>query len=337
MSGYDEGPTDRRWEMKPARESRRARTRKRSWFYRFAEKLDDTIETHPVARLCGLCFAVFGGLVLIGTGIQIMWEYESRQADRVARAWETISRPVSGNTGKGDALTYLFAIGREPGSIDLSCERSGGSLQNGDCNTETVIENFKVDGRETEPWAQGWNISHTSFQSAKLSFFHFSEVVAEQTRFVRSVLQNTGFEGGNVSDIAFINSAVLSTDITASKGVTFTGNMLDRTFVLISAGPGGEGFHFQSSRNIASAKFPPTLVVILSRFSETVFAMPGISYCGPGDKQPTPEEWFLAMENHACHLSEDQARKAFPKVWREIKRFPGMDEFRTFLKAQSSG
>lgn len=50
----------------------------------------------------------------------------TRREEAIARAWNTLTTPATGNSGKREALEYLAAQGVSLRGIDLSCKKMGG-------------------------------------------------------------------------------------------------------------------------------------------------------------------------------------------------------------------
>ncbi len=86
----------------------------------------DQFERHPLTRLFAGSFLVLGmlGLLLDLSDKQV--ERDNRQEERIARAWQLLTTPASGNSGKVWALEYLYRNAVSLRGIDLSCETMGG-------------------------------------------------------------------------------------------------------------------------------------------------------------------------------------------------------------------
>ena len=54
-------------------------------------------------------------------------DYKDRQTQRLAQAWELVTRPAPGNSGKVPALEYLNSQGIELVGIDLSVKSNKGA------------------------------------------------------------------------------------------------------------------------------------------------------------------------------------------------------------------
>ena len=72
--------------------------------------------------------AVFVGLAfVIPTAIALCIDLEDRQTQRIAQAWELVTRTAPGNSGKGPALEYLKSQEIALTGIDLSADSNRGS------------------------------------------------------------------------------------------------------------------------------------------------------------------------------------------------------------------
>ncbi|MEM7428553.1 MAG: hypothetical protein AAF441_20880 [Pseudomonadota bacterium] len=95
-------------------------------------------QSFPI-QLAAIMAAVIGFGTLIATLIQIQEdiasktiERENLRRDRIERAWDRILIPVSGNTRKGEAISYLLSEGVDLTGIDVSCQRTGNWNANAD-------------------------------------------------------------------------------------------------------------------------------------------------------------------------------------------------------------
>ena len=80
---------------------------------------DAWLWTEVAAVVIGLAF-------IIPTAIALWIDLEDRKTQRIAQAWELVTRPAPGNSGKVPALEYLNSQGLSLVGIDLSTESNGG-------------------------------------------------------------------------------------------------------------------------------------------------------------------------------------------------------------------
>ncbi|MBZ4021898.1 hypothetical protein CKO11_05420 [Rhodobacter sp. TJ_12] len=124
---------------------------------------------------------LMGTLVSIGLGLWAFGEERStRQAEALSRAWEVVTTPVPGNSGKRSALEYLAAQGLTLRGIDLSCARMGGNWHETElyCQNPVDLEGLaprapkgaQVDLRMAH--LEGAALSGADFAGANLSYAH---------------------------------------------------------------------------------------------------------------------------------------------------------------------
>ena len=68
-------------------------------------------------------------------------ERENARLDRIERAWNRVLRPAGGNTGKGEAVSYLINQGVSLEGLDLSCEVDEIS---GTCENPQIVDQINV-------------------------------------------------------------------------------------------------------------------------------------------------------------------------------------------------
>lgn len=73
-------------------------------------------------------------------------EDDARRLAAISQAWETLLRPVGGNTGKGAALTLLLQQGQSIAGADLSCEGVG-TWRDGTCLNPAIFSDLDLVGR----------------------------------------------------------------------------------------------------------------------------------------------------------------------------------------------
>lgn len=159
--------------------------------------------------LVGLVFAV--GLFLN--------ELKERQEDRIVQAWQLITAPAPGNSGKREALEYLnsrslcLPIGlqlpiygncwKERVSltgIDLSSQRHGGSVYLENINLEGAnLENANLSGTYLlAANLQRSRLTGTDLSNAQLTGVDFSQAHIVEADLTRAVLISTEFRGARI-------------------------------------------------------------------------------------------------------------------------------------------
>jgi len=81
---------------------------------------DAWLWTEVAAVVIGLAF-------VIPTAFALWIDLEDRRTQRIAQAWELVTRPAPGNSGKGSALEYLKSQDIPLIGIDLSEDTNQGS------------------------------------------------------------------------------------------------------------------------------------------------------------------------------------------------------------------
>lgn len=90
----------------------------RSWI----ERIADSFETNPFSRFViglGAFLAVLSFVGVAATAWGIWLQYQSIEEERVARAWQSLSFPATGNSGKGEAIEYLNRRGERLVGINI--------------------------------------------------------------------------------------------------------------------------------------------------------------------------------------------------------------------------
>ena len=130
---------------------------------------DAWVWTEVAAVVIGLAF-------VIPTAIALWIDLKDRQTQRIAQAWELVTRPASGNSGKRPALEYLNSQGIALVGIDLSKEANQGNSYLQSLNLSgAYLADANLSGAQL--WdanlseAQLWdaNLSGTDLRKANLS------------------------------------------------------------------------------------------------------------------------------------------------------------------------
>lgn len=147
--------------------------------------IDEWIENNPLFRLCGLLGAIVAFVVVVGTGWQIWSETEERQLERefrrnaqIAQAYGILYRSVGGNTGKGEALTFLFNNGAMPNGLNTSCQETLGYVPNGaGCPNPPILTGLILDGMERQ------RLRAATGQNADINPFTYFDPLRESVYF----------------------------------------------------------------------------------------------------------------------------------------------------------
>lgn len=344
----------RRQEQRALRAARRrsfqAVSSSRGNIFRFAAWLDEEVETNPVVRLLGLAFAVFGGLVLVGTGFQIIWDYEARQEDRIFRAYETLSSTASGNRGQGAAATYLLAQGHSLEGLDLSCRTSGELTEilkrtlNDElygCGYLPIIDGIVSENTDL----YNWNLSGTIISNLRISGA-WLDGVFKGTEFNRIKLSDSGIYGD-------LNGATIFDSKFERSRIRYWGDpdAIDPFMYIyysdisgLRIDTGHRRYFIVTQDNYAWADRPPS--ILEARLHQPCYegeelrcwttrgvpmqALTGVQYCDPlartdmgGPVENLVEGLTSEMRtdkvNPNCRsMTASEARKRFPLAWRHI-------------------
>ena len=110
---------------------------------------DAWLWTEVAAVVIGLAF-------VIPTAVALWIDLEDRKTQRIAQAWELVTRTAPGNAGKGPALEYLNSQGIALVGIDLSVDSNGG---------QSYLAGVDLSGADLEQA----NLSETNLRYANLS------------------------------------------------------------------------------------------------------------------------------------------------------------------------
>lgn len=189
------------------------------------------------ATLLAAISAVIAFIVVLFTAYQIVVDLDDRAEERlvrkdegVSRSWDRLLGPAVGNTGKGDALTYLFKSEAVLDGIDLSCE----SLGNWDGDTKTcskrvIFAGISLDAAsrpktmafvphgsiseviDTKGQAYDVDLRHADIRDMTLRDFVFDRLNASQSKIRGLVLENSTISGD------FTNTSITECTLRSSR------------------------------------------------------------------------------------------------------------------------
>ncbi|QOF72618.1 hypothetical protein IG197_05975 [Aminobacter sp. SR38] len=297
---------------RPARAT--ATVTQRPWrrkVYDGAVSVDRFIETNPFIRLLGLAGALFGFVVLVLTGLQIREDFASRQEERVARAWETIYRPIPGNTGKGPAINAIHRTGATLQGLDLSCKQMKGWFEGRTyCEIPPIIADLDlapIGSTEMLPLC-GWNLSGTTITNSTIRAALISGDMTS-TKIIDSTFEAVEFQS-NLAGASFDN-------------VDLTNSTIELTCNLAGMSGNLSGLKINDFESCASDQNLPSTTIwawannppSLRKLDDLEFKpIPGFVYCDsakPKNDRTRNSEW-----GQVCHrISEQEARKRYPREW----------------------
>lgn len=146
------------------------------------ERAADEFETHPISRLAIGLGAVLTTLSVFGvaaTALGVWYQYKSNTEERVARAWQTVSGPAAGNSGKGQAIEFLHERGENLVGIHLG----GASKANGAYISGLKLQDAIID----RP-----NLSFAELKKVDFEHVHIQMAKAHEA-FITGKFKNSGF------------------------------------------------------------------------------------------------------------------------------------------------
>lgn len=181
------------------------------WIESKSENPAKLIKSSPTFTLLSTLGATLGFLVLIATAYQIRIELIDQQAERlirkeeaISRAWSRLTQRAAGNTGKGQALSFLAKNGIDFSGIDLSCETTGGWKNSSNtCARRVHFSGLNLSGKS----GTGVNIDTDGF--------HVFDVDFADGFFLRFRMENGSISDGNFSRTILSTAFIANSHITA--------------------------------------------------------------------------------------------------------------------------
>lgn len=198
----------------------------------FVRPLTLYITHSPIVQLLAAFAALLGFGVVLVTAYQIGVDLEDRKSERaqrvddaIERAWDRLLRPAAGNTGKGEAMTYLLERGISLNGVDLSCRSIGNwDRERNECARRVQIEGVRIDKTDWEEMAFGTlpkrggvvsngilasaDLSDTDLFSFHVTLMQIRNINLSRTNMVGSILLGTVIRGW--FDEAYIGNCDLS-------------------------------------------------------------------------------------------------------------------------------
>ena len=212
--------------------SRTAKFKKSDWLERFSNnplnRLLRTLEPLGVAlAVLGLCATIF----------QLWQDIEDRKQQRIVNAWQLLTTPASGNSGKAEAIRYLFSQGKNLNGIDLSCEKHGGWLDESEwegekkrnvlafrCKRPVLISDFEFTFGSSIKSMSSANLTATRFSSGKMDSIDFSSANLRHAQFNSVTMAGANLRRSDVSGTRFNQ-----VDLT---NVDFRSAIFDKTYII---------------------------------------------------------------------------------------------------------
>lgn len=141
---------------------------------------------------------------------------EERKQEAIARAWNLLTTPASGNSGKIEAMSFLIAQKVSLVDIDLSCETMGGDWFEDEESEEHV-------GCVRGTYLLGANLSDGNLEGAKLA-----GATLDIADFTSSTLRLVDFRGASLLQADFTDADITGADF---RGADYSGAKFDGAWV----------------------------------------------------------------------------------------------------------
>ena len=159
-------------------------------------------ETAPLFTAASVVFGVF----------LYFDEAAERRDDRLIAAWQLLSTPANGNTGKIGALEVLVAAGQPLVGIDLGCIPEPYHETRMICRRGVYLDGVRLSDA---------NLTNATFEGADLRAADFSRATLHRTTFTRADLT-----GAQMANAALTNAILPGASV---EGVVFDGTDLSAT------------------------------------------------------------------------------------------------------------
>jgi len=173
----------------------------RSWIRRFKQS-----DAWLWAEVAALAFLIPTAIALIidlaDRKLQrkaLRIDLEDRKTQRIAQAWELVTQPAPGNSGKGPALEYLNSQGIELVGIDLS---------NASNNGQSYLKDINLSGA---------NLLDADLSGAFLLAADLSEASLFGTDLSRAMLRDANLSGANLSRANLSGAYLLGSDLSGAN------------------------------------------------------------------------------------------------------------------------
>jgi len=165
---------------------------------------------------------VIGLLFLIPTAYVLIIDLEDRKQQRIAQAWETVTRPAPGNSGKGPALEYLNSQGIALVGIDLSTETNRGEafLPTVDLSGANLNGANLSGANLVEANLSGANLNRANLSGANLAAANLSGAKLFEAELLNTNLARANLSGANLGKANLSDVIIWTTDF---SGVNFSG------------------------------------------------------------------------------------------------------------------
>jgi hypothetical protein len=198
-------------------------------------KLNTWLEKHPAARATGIVISSITQIATLVALVAAIVELSDRNAEHSARNWQLVTTPASGNSGKVEALEWLFENETKLVDLDLSCERMAGVRSDGKCRSLTYLGGLSLGSRgQNSKRLFSANLSGVDLKNCAFSNMdvrgEFTGALISNCSFVTSSVHMTGVK------IDFSRGNSTKSEFTVEGQASFTESVLHLTSILAGKG-----------------------------------------------------------------------------------------------------
>ncbi|MBO6724168.1 MAG: pentapeptide repeat-containing protein [Rhizobiaceae bacterium] len=182
------------------------------------------------AGLVALLFAIWG---LYQANEQSRLAKQALNDQRISSAWQIISQPASGSSGKGYALGILAnETEDELYGLEFGCKRKPDDASIIGCTLNTKLRKLSIGSRDRAETI----LSDSDFSHVEISDSRFENVYISKVDVRDASIWNTTFKSAMMSDLAFEDASVWATSFesTALFNVSFERANVEAEFENVS-------------------------------------------------------------------------------------------------------
>lgn len=145
------------------------------------------------------------------------------ERNQIIQAWQIITTPAPGNSGKIQALEALHINGQTLFGIDLSCQRMGAVWTSDGCNRPTFLRAISLVGADLSHANLAGSdlenavLSRSRFSFANLEFVSLRRSKIDQASFGHSNLSHADISWSNAINSSFAGSEMISANLSTTN------------------------------------------------------------------------------------------------------------------------